>query len=485
MQLLTPTHVKKFRAWLGDDERRRKDLALCIKSLRFWRRSTIAFHSGDGTMREIQEMVAEIISAARNLRALDLNPFLLFYRNTCVGASIATLQHLVRLHLRTYDDAALAVLRTIESPLRHLKLSVDGYLLTMQVQTPRLQGVLSAITHLRESLRTLEVLANLPDVPASTAASQCDPFPALRILRLIHPTSIPFDLYPLFPAAEVIKTSSKHTIQSQNEEGAMLLRRLKHLEAHPSEVLNHSKRFPQVSYLRLLGGVVGIMANGRLREIIDAIHCIDPVGLCFTVDIPLLGKDFWAGIGRAAPTLRCLMLIFRLTALTMFISMDNSESDLATSSLSRLLGELMVCIDKLPRLACLSIVVEHQNYRIRAAFDNLRVLDVNEPVPAHLSPITHTIHAFAHHVANAMPSLQHLGFAQIPPKADVLSGGEGVCGWYEDIYDAALLAGDGQAQWWSVTEGEQRRRLEIVSTRAAQDSWCASIAAGKQRTEAL
>lgn len=142
-------------------------------------------------------------------------------------------------------------------------------------------------------------------------------------------------------------------------------------------------------------------------------------------------------------------------------------------------GELMACTDKLPRLACLSIVVEHRNYRIRTVFDNLRVLDANEPVPVHLSPITHTIHAFAHHVANAMPSLQHVGFAHIPPKADILDGEQGVCGWYEDVYDAELLAGDGQAQWWGIAEGEQRRRLEVVPTRAVQDSWCASIAAGK------
>ncbi|EIW57842.1 uncharacterized protein TRAVEDRAFT_48869 [Trametes versicolor FP-101664 SS1] len=479
MQLLTPTHVRKFRAWLENDKRHRKDLALSIKSLRFWPGSNIAFHSGDGTMRELQEMVAEIISAARNLRALDLNPFLLFYRNTCVGASIATLKHLVRLHLRTYDDAALAVLCTIESPLRHLQLSVDGYLLAMQVQTPRLQGVLSAISHLRNSLRTLEVFANLPDVPASTAASECVPFPAIRILRLIHPTSIPFDLYPLFPAAEIIKTSSEHTVQPRNEDNAVLLRRLKHLEAHPSEVLNHSKRFPRVSYLRLLGGVVKIMADGRLRELVDAIRCIDPVGLCFVVDIPLIGKDFWAGIGRAAPTLRCLMLIFRVTPLTMFSAMDTLESDSATIFLSHILRELMACADKLPPLVSLSIVVEHQNYRIRTAFDQLRAIDVNGSVPAHLSPITHIIHAFAHHVASAIPSLQHVGFAQIPPKADILDGGQGVCGWYEDVYDAELLAGDGQAQWWCVAEGAQGRQLEVVPIRAVQDSWCASIAAGK------
>lgn len=139
----------------------------------------------------------------------------------------------------------------------------------------------------------------------------------------------------------------------------------------------------------------------------------------------------------------------------------------------------MDCADKLPRLACLSIVVEHQNYRIRTAFENLRALHVNEPVPSRLSSITNTIHTFISHVANAIPSLQRVGFAQITSKADILDGGQGVCGWYEDVYDAALLAGDGQAQWWGVAEGEHGRRLEVVSTRAAQDSWCASIAAGK------
>lgn len=337
MQLLTPTHVRKFRAWLGDDERRRKDLALCIKSLRFWPGSNIAFQSGDGTMREVQEMVAEIISAAQSLRALDLNPFLLFYRNACVGASITTLKHLVRLHLRTYDDRALAVLSKIESPIRHLKLSVDSYLVSMQVQTPRLQGVLSAISHLRESLHTLEIFANLLNVPASTTAPECVPFPVLRILRLIHPKSIPFDLYPLFPAAEIIKTSSEHTVPPQKEDDAVLLLRLEHLEAHPSEVLNHSRRFPRVSYLRLLGGVVKIMADGRLREVVDAIRSIDPVGLSFIVDIPLVGKDFWAGIGRATPALRCLMLILRVTPLTLFSSMDILQSDTAALSLLHIL----------------------------------------------------------------------------------------------------------------------------------------------------
>ncbi|KAI0364315.1 hypothetical protein BV20DRAFT_956436 [Pilatotrama ljubarskyi] len=475
LHLLSVPQVRGFWKWLRTKDGHR-DLALTIKHLGFWANPMLWFGPGDGNMESLRWSLVDVLNASRNIRSLQLNVNMLLAHNVRIGSSIASMKHLVRLELADYDDATLMALRAIEAPLTSLRLSISSYNFSVDPKTPSLLAIFLAISRFRDTLRVLSIQVMQESAPRGVPPSQLAPFPALRVVTLSHNRHVPFDIYSLFPNAEVIKVYNFRTTLQDREGG---LRSLKYLAAVPSEIVNHARRFPRTPYLHLLG-----TSSGRAprQSHIDAVHSVGPLGLAFELPSSNVGSDFWTGLSAAAPQLKCLLVTLQLPRWSRRTKQPADEDEDAVAFVKVLVRVASSHIDKF-QLSCLCVAWNSfTTTRIDDAYRELREsdLDLNKPAHEHLSARARAVHTFPQRVAKASPTLKHVGLWHPRPPRDPLARfrerrREDVFPrWHVDVYDTDAITDD--IRWWKVVDEDHAgRRLDDCSKGEAKEAWLSQV----------